>query len=388
MKILHVLPSYLPAVRYGGPIYSVHGLAAAQAALGHEVSVFTTNADGPGKSDVPVGAPVDLDGVAVTYFDATFPRRLFRAPGMKAALAKRAGAVDLVHLHSVFLCPTLTAARAASRAGTPYVLSPRGMLVGELIRAKSGPMKRAWLALFEKRTIRGAAAIHVTAAREAEDFAAMGLHARRIIEIPNGVDTAHAYDRSPSADIAAAIGGGRYALYLGRLNWKKNLPALIAAMADVPDLRLVIAGNDEEQHVATLESAIAKHGLAGRVTLVARSVEDADKEALFAHAAVFVLPSINENFGNTVLEAMARKVPVVVSSGAGVAAAVCDAGAGLVAEPDARSLAAALNAIAADPARAAAMAAAGEKAARERFGWGAVAERMVEAYRAILARRP
>ena len=48
MRILHVVPSYLPAVRYGGPIFTVHGLCRALAARGHEVQVFTTNVDGPG----------------------------------------------------------------------------------------------------------------------------------------------------------------------------------------------------------------------------------------------------------------------------------------------------------------------------------------------------
>jgi glycogen synthase len=46
MRILHVVPSYLPAVRYGGPIFAVHGLCRALAARGHEVQVFTTNIDG------------------------------------------------------------------------------------------------------------------------------------------------------------------------------------------------------------------------------------------------------------------------------------------------------------------------------------------------------
>ena len=68
LKLLHVVPTYLPATRYGGPIYSVHGLCKALAVRGHEVHVFTTNVDGPGDSAVPLGRPVDLDGVKVWYF--------------------------------------------------------------------------------------------------------------------------------------------------------------------------------------------------------------------------------------------------------------------------------------------------------------------------------
>jgi hypothetical protein len=63
MRILHVVPTYLPAVRYGGPIFAVHDLCQALATRGHEVHVFTTNVDGPGTSPVPIEIPVTLEGV-------------------------------------------------------------------------------------------------------------------------------------------------------------------------------------------------------------------------------------------------------------------------------------------------------------------------------------
>ena len=65
MRILHVVPTYFPARRYGGPIVAVHGLCKALAARGHEVHVFTTDVDGDATLDVPTDAPVNLDGVHV-----------------------------------------------------------------------------------------------------------------------------------------------------------------------------------------------------------------------------------------------------------------------------------------------------------------------------------
>src|SRR5512137_1024098 len=129
MRLLHVVPTYLPAVRYGGPIHSVHGLCAALAARGHDVQVFTTNVDGPGNSAVPLGRPVDVDGVKVWYFPSRRLRRLYWSPAMGRMLKQEVGSFDLVHLHSVFLWPTWAAARAARGSSVPYVLSPRGMLV-------------------------------------------------------------------------------------------------------------------------------------------------------------------------------------------------------------------------------------------------------------------
>ena len=86
MRILHVVPSYIPAYRYGGPNKSVHGLCKGLADLGHDVHVFTTNVDGPGDSDVPLGVPVEIDGVKVWYFTSKRLRRLYWSPEMAREL--------------------------------------------------------------------------------------------------------------------------------------------------------------------------------------------------------------------------------------------------------------------------------------------------------------
>ena len=188
MRLLHVVPTYFPAVRYGGPIYSVHGLCAALAARGHDVHVFTTNVDGPGDSVVPLGQPVDMDGVKVWYFPSRWLRRLYWSPPMARMLKLEVGGFDLVHLHSVFLWPTWAAARAARRR-VPYVLSPRGMLVKDLVRARSRVRsRRAWIALIERANLARAAGIHVTSAVEEAELEEFGFTlSGRIFDVPNGV---------------------------------------------------------------------------------------------------------------------------------------------------------------------------------------------------------
>ncbi len=97
MKILHVVPTYYPAVRYGGPIRSVHGLASTLAAQGHDVHVYTTNVDGQGVSRVPLDRPTLLDGVSVWYFETSVGRRIYRSPGMRQALSSNVASFDIVH---------------------------------------------------------------------------------------------------------------------------------------------------------------------------------------------------------------------------------------------------------------------------------------------------
>ena len=273
LHILHVVPSYLPAVRYGGPIYSVHGLARAQAELGHAVEVFTTNVDGEGISDVPVAVPVPLDGVKVTYFPVAGGRRIYRAPKMAQALRARIGDFDIVHLHSVFLWPTTSAAAIARAQGVPYVLSPRGMLWREMIAQRSRLAKQAWIALFERRNVERAAAIHVTAELEAAKLDELGFRLPPVIALANGVDEPTGYSMSDVAsDIREAVAERGYALSFGRIHWKKNLGELLRALATQTRLRLVIAGNDEDGEAEKLRQLAGEFGLGPRVAVLARQI--------------------------------------------------------------------------------------------------------------------
>ena len=370
MRILHVVPSYLPAVRYGGPIHAVHGLCRALARAGHEVTVLTTNVDGPGDSPVPLDAPVMLDGVRVRYFPSRLLRRLYLSMPLARALPEAVAAADVVHLHSVFLWPTLAAARAAQAAGVPYVLSPRGMLVRELIERRNAWIKRAWIALFERRTVQSAAAVHCTSGLERDELLALALRPRATFVVPNGVELV------PEPTTAER---GDTILYLGRINWKKGLDRLVAALRDIPRGQLVLAGNDEEGLAPRLRAQAEAAGVAERVTFAGYVDGDA-KRALLDAAAVVVLPSVSENFGNAVLEGMAHGCPVVVTRGVGLAEAVQAAGAGLVAGADPSALASAIRTFLEDPAARAKAGAAAAALAREHYGWDRVAARMARHY--------
>jgi glycosyltransferase involved in cell wall biosynthesis len=188
MRILHVVPTYLPAVRYGGPIFAVHGLCRALASRGHEIEVVTTNINGSGKSEVPVGVPVWMDGVQIRYFSSNFLRRLSWAPSLARALKLEVSGFDVVHLHSVFLWPTWAAGRLARRADVPYLVSPRGMLVKDLIERRSNIVKVAWINLIEKSNLERASAIHVTSELEGAELMRFNWKLPQVVMIANGVE--------------------------------------------------------------------------------------------------------------------------------------------------------------------------------------------------------
>ncbi|HVT30094.1 MAG TPA: glycosyltransferase [Lacipirellulaceae bacterium] len=383
MRILHVVPSYLPAVRYGGPIFAVHALCRALAARGHEVQVFTTNIDGPENSPVPIDTPVLLDGVLVRYFSCPLLRRLYWAPALGRALRREIGTFDAVHLHSVFLWPTWAAARAARTARARYVLAPRGMLIKDLIARRSRLAKSAWIHCIERSNVEHASAIHVTSQLEATELKRFTWRLPRLAVLPNGIDEPATSVGEIATDVAAIVADQPLVLFLGRLSWKKGLDRLLSAFARTPTGNLAIVGPDDEGLAPQLAQQARRLALADRVRILPRSVVGTEKERLFAAARVFVLPSYSENFGNTVLEAMRRGLPVVVTPEVGAAEIVRESGGGIVTAGDPEPLATAIYRLNSDPDLARSMGQAGQHHAVHHYTWSSVAARMQGLYESI-----
>lgn len=386
MRILHVVPTYYPAVRYGGPIWSVHALCRTLAQRGHEVLVATTSVDGPYDLDVPVDRPVDVDGVSVSYFPSRHLRRLNWSPAMARHFQRVMPQVDFLHAHSIFSWPTFAAARSAARCNVPWCVAPRGALVPELVHQRSRWVKTAWLSLVERRTLEEASFIHATSELEASDICRFGLRLPPVRVVPNGVDIPKAADENcMTTALPILVPQGPMLLFLGRISWKKGLDRLIPALAQVPSAQLVVAGNDEENLTPQLLQIATQVGVASRVTFVG-AVHGDVKAALLRAATMLVLPSYNENFGNVVLESLAHGRPVAVTAEVGLAPVVAAAQAGLVlpGTPEAMGLAIA-NALS-DPARLNEMGANGRRMVVEQFSWDAVASQMEVAY--LQAREP
>ena len=381
MRILHVVPSYLPAVRYGGPIFAVHGLCRALAARGHHVEVFTTNVDGPNNSAVPLRRAVALDGIHVRYFPSEHFRRLYWSPPLARALDADLAGFKVVHLHSVFLWPTWAAARRARNARVPYLISPRGMLVKDLIERKNRLVKSAWLKLIEKSNLEQASAVHATSELEAQELQRFGWRLPRVATIPNGIEEIVRFgEHQVSADVKEMAVGRPLVLFLGRISWKKGLDRLLNAFALTHLRKLAIVGPDDEKLVPRLVQRARELQIADRVRFLPRMVLGPDKEYLYRSANVFVLPSYSENFGNSVLEAMQRGVPVVITPEVGAVDIVRQSGGGLVAAGDPEPLSAAICRLAADPALARSIGEAGQRHTTAHYTWAQIAARMEGLY--------
>lgn len=322
MRIIHVVPFYLPATRYGGPIFAVHGLCKALARQGHDVHVFTTSIDGAGDADVPIGVPVELDGVHVHYYRTTHLRRMMWAPRLCVDLAKELDDNTVLHLNSVFTFPTTAAARLAQVRRVPYIVSPHGALVARYLQAKNQQVKKLWLRLLDEQTLARAAHVHVTSQNEYKELTALGLELPDVINIPHGVEPPVLVDVSASRDDEP------YGVFLGRISWVKGLDRALRALRHTR-ARLLIVGSDDEGLRSELQASARDLGVGDRVEF-AGPVDGADKWSLLRRARFLVLPSYSENFGMVVVEAMAMHCPVIVTPEVGAADVLYKAQVGMV----------------------------------------------------------
>ena len=386
MRILHVTPTYLPAVRYGGPIFAVHGLCRALAYRGHVVEVFTTNVNGSENSPVPTGVQVDIDGVQVTYFCSQLLRRLYWAPSLDAKLRQKINKFDLVHLHSVFLWPTWRGALAARRARVPYVVSPSGMLVKDLIKRRSRLAKSSWINFIERANIENSAALHAASQVEAEELYRFDWRLPPVAVIPYGVEDPESLATGDiSQDIKDIVDGQPLVLYLGRLSWIKGLDRLLKAFALTSHGKLAIVGTDDEHRVSSLMALAQGLRISDRVCFLPRTVSGRDKEYLFMAAQALALPSYSESFGVVVLEAMRRGIPVVTTPQVGAAEIVCNARGGLVVDGDPASLGEAINSLINNSVLSDSMGKRGQRYVLEHHTWSHAASQIEALYEGLMA---
>ncbi len=385
MRILHVISSLDP--KLGGPPAVAARLAAAQAALGHDVSVLCYSAYRPDQShDRALAAISGVPHVGRVRVTALPPATgIERAVARSAAVAARGavGNVDVMHLHGVWEPMLARVASAARRRGVPYVVRPAGMLDIWSMRQRALKKKFA-MALVYRRMLNSALFVHALNQDEAANIGPLKL-TMPVRVIPNGVFLEELeplpakgsfYENHP------ALAGRPFVLFLSRLHFKKGLDylaeAFAMAAARVPDLQLVVAGPDDGYR-AQFEQLVLQRSIAER-THVIGPLYGRDKLAALVDAACFCLPSRQEGFSVAITEALACGLPVVVSRESHFPE-VTESGAGIETGLDGREVGAALLRVLSDPALRLRMSAAGAALVRERFTWPRIAARCVEAYR-------
>jgi glycosyltransferase involved in cell wall biosynthesis len=349
MRLLVCVPWYAPARGFGGGILTSL-LATVEGALGagHEVTVATTDLL-DSHSRVPADAPTEVGGAQVLRFPNISHRMaVSHAPlprGLRPWLHDHAREFDVVLIQDVYSSLSVLGARAAVRAGVPYVLQAYGTLPTPRERGRAAA-KRVFRALWARRTVREAAACLYLSESERREYLAQGADPARLHAIPPALDISSS-DSTPRSSQPSVV-------YLGRLHPIKRVEVLLDAFArvraELPDATLDVIGAPtaygEEMRMRAGEG-VSFRGL----------IPEEEKSRALAASHVFALLSASEGLPIAPLEALACGTPVVLSPGCGLPQV--DGVAGIVCDGSAAGAAEALLMLLRDPARAEALGAAG-----------------------------
>lgn len=268
--------------------------------------------------------------------------------------------VEVLHLHTPWEPANIPFARAALRAGVPYVVTVHGMLDNWCMAQKS-LKKRIYLAIGARRMLERASAVHCTAQAELEQAQRWFPRGRGIV-IPLVFDL-EPFRTLPGAEparkaIAAAKTDEPIILFLSRLHEKKRVDIVIEMAKLLRDdgigVQTIIAGTGESAYESALRAQVEREGLGDRVHLVGLVTGEA-KVSLFEQASVFVLPTSQENFGFVLIEAMAAGTPVVTTEGVDIWPELKESGGAVIASAEARTFAAEVASLLKDDARRKAM---------------------------------
>ncbi|MDB5351176.1 MAG: glycosyltransferase [Planctomycetota bacterium] len=341
---------------------SILGMTGALAAGGGHVRIVTPTPSDLAADRVPAGVTLD---------------------GPEASLEAAVRDADVIHLHGLWQSHTRRGARAATRAKRPYLIAAHGMAEPWALRQKR-VKKSLYMAFVEGKNLRGASCLHALTRPEVG-------HLRNIAPrvpvalVPNGVNLApfdSLPDRSALNSEHRELRGKFVLLFYSRLHKKKGLdllaPALAQVARDYPEVHLLLAGNDDGALGPFLEMA-EDLGISARITYVGH-VAGLRARQVWARADAFVLPSYSEGFSMAVLEALACRLPTIITDACHFPE-LDAADAGLVVSPTVAAVRDGLRGLMErSPEQRRAMGMRGRSLVEERFTWERQAHRLAEVY--------
>jgi glycosyltransferase involved in cell wall biosynthesis len=311
MRVLQIISSV--AGNLGGVLEGVRMLSEDWTAAGHQVEIASL--DRPGFPDA-LSFPVPVHTLGPSYTKWAYSRAFY------PWLRDHHHEYDFILVHGLWQYHAYASWRALHGGDTPYVAFTHGML--DPYFKKRYPFKhlKKWMVWpwSDYRMLRDAKAVMFTCEEE-KVLARKSFSLYDVNEVVVGFGT----KQSPYPLVNAResflaayphLRGKRLLTFIGRLHPKKACDLLIEAFASTlapdPDWQLVMAGPDLDGWAPELKKIAARRGIADRVTWTGM-LQGELKWGAVAASEVMTLPSHQENFGVVVAEALACKVPVIIS---------------------------------------------------------------------------
>jgi len=322
MRILHVIPSLAPET--GGTAFSVSKFCEAQVRAGLDLTLYTTPWPRLGSPrDGMILKSMEKAGVKVRIFPAKetpLNLPLPHSPLLVEAVRDHGREFDLIVNHSLWNPVATGCMRTLRKMGLDYALMPHGML-DPVVFARHRCRKRLWAWGWERSNVEGASMILFNTRAEEEKARSCAWKLKQTFIFPHLVDLAYWKELPPPSlfeEKFPSLRNREVVLFVGRLNWVKNLDRLIEAFAMVhaqrPAAILVLVGPDTDGTRSQLEAQAENLGVKDEL-LFTGLLEGEDVKAAYARGQVLALVSQKENFGLVAAEALAAGLPVVLSEG-------------------------------------------------------------------------
>jgi glycosyltransferase involved in cell wall biosynthesis len=289
----------------------------------------------------PFGWRRKENGVEAIYLPTWLRyRRVSWNPAVKRYCRAWLPKFDVVHIFGLYDLLGPAVAAACRKREIPYLVEPIGMFM-PIVRNLW--LKRLYHRALGRPMLAGASRLVATSEQEVEELVDGGIARPKIVMRRNGVEAPERWPQRGAFRKRLGISPEtKLVLFLGRLSVKKSPDLLLRAFAEAQKcahdarLTLVFAGPDEGGVKVQLEQMATQLGILANVRFAGPLFSE-DKWAAYRDADVFVLPSQNENFGNTAAEAVAAGTPVIVTEQCGIAPLLVNE-AGIVVRHDAEAL--------------------------------------------------
>jgi len=387
MRILQVYPYYYPAWNYGGVTRVVYEISKRLCEMGHDVTVYTTDAL-DSKSRIRIKSnPTIINGVKTFYFKnlsnyLTYKHHIPLPLEMPLKIKNEVKRYDIVHLHGYHHMLNVIVHYYAKKIGVPYVLQPHGSL--PRIIEKQG-LKKLYDWVWGYKILKDASKVIALTKTEAEQCKMMGVDEDKIEIIPNGIDLSE-YENPPGRGEFRKkyLLNEKIILYLGRVHKIKGLDLFARAFAElskeIDNVKLVIAGPDDG-YLTSLKKLVADLEISDKV-LFTGPLYGEEKLRAYVDADVYVLPSVYETFPVAVLEACACGVPVIVTDRCGIADIV-DNKVGYMVEYNKDQLKSAMIKVLNDEGLRRRFGEEGKRLVRDQFSWDVVVAKVENIYRNV-----
>jgi glycosyltransferase involved in cell wall biosynthesis len=382
LNILHVIPSI--SAYHGGPSQAVIDTVKALQLIGVNAEVATTNDNVTSYLDVPLYKKAEYEGIPVWFFPC-IRSKIWLSFQMVVWLWKNIPNYNVIHIHSLFCATSIVAAFICQIKNVSYLVHPHGVLRKWALSQKSY-IKNLYLDLLGRKIFLKSCGIISASSEEEEELKIVLGDKLSSFVIPFGINipTLIADSREKLCNLLEINDDLPIILFMSRLHPVKGLEYLIPALGNIKDRKfwLILAGKGDASYESQIKKLLVQHNISDNVIHV--GFISGDEKLLFLQGSdLFVMTSLSENFGLSVLESMSSQLPVLITDNVPLSVIVKEYQLGYVSQLDIDAITQNLLLFLDDLCEARQMGLRSRQVVLEQYRWDVIAHQLADLYTSV-----